>query len=301
MTGSLRPSESGYPLAQWLLCALQIPTPDPVPIGTLAFFVNLDSCPPQFAPVPSVTGRVVVPAYGASPIYLSPESALKSGEDRPHSHGFTAVANLTDIGLDNAAPGSFDKVAAAGEVLFASNGSGVSSDSSHLPYVQLLTCESQQYSFDSSGFPNGSLLFNLLQCPPGWTVDTRSSGRLLVSLPSGAQPGAAFGAAHGLPSSAPNSSEPLIAPHDHTVSGDFLPRSVGVSLNSTSVPGGFAKWQGYVLEGLSSDQSCGLPYAMLPLCKRVVEDADASRTDVVAAEHEARRKGTAVSIPITLA
>jgi hypothetical protein len=260
---------SGYPFVQLPMCRYRgrhaqqsnatLPTAS---YGTVAYFSSdVESCPEGWVPKDDLTGRIAAAGYseGGPASNLAPP--LASGEDRAHAHTYEATMTTNDVSFAGIEGCCNDEPAATGEYFIAGN---ASASSTGLPYIQILTCVNQQPTFAAS-MPPGALLFQELQCPPGWTLVTTISGRLVVSLPDGAAPGATFGG-NVLPSAAPVN--PM---HAHGVEGYVPLPPASVMLDSGCCGDGYAATGNYTFTGKSSSDSANLPYTMLPVCQQTTD------------------------------
>jgi hypothetical protein len=268
VAGNLNPSASGHPFVTMVLCTIaEEDTGGSVPFGTIAYFDPIvETCPSGWGSVESLKGRVIVPAYtSAGGQRFSSNPALSSGEDRKHAHNYTAAFTSTSVSYEGVEGCCNHNTAAAGEVVV----SGESSETTeNIPYVQLLTCESQAPTFNSSGLPEGSMLFNTVSCPPGWNVSFDLSGRFPVSLPYNARPGSSFGSGTSLPQDAS-----AVPSHAHSWQDSIKAPSTGVGLASGCCGHGYAAAAQYNFAGNASQESTGMPYVMMALCKRVASSA----------------------------
>jgi len=225
----------------------------------LFFEPTIEECPANWQPLGEAEGRFIISGYDASGVVVSIAAPLSSGEDRLHSHGLTIGITTTDVsyaGIDGccnsntAANGFFDSTTNTTEI------------SSGLPYIQLLTCVSQETTFNSS-FPAGILLFNEISCPPNYNITYESSGRFIVGLPDNGIPGATFGS-DSLPPGFTGNLE-----HDHTFEGSLALGSTGVGLASGCCGSGYAAASTYDYQGSTTDDAVDLPYIMIPLCAQL--------------------------------
>lgn len=257
--GAMTAEASSYPFAQLLLCRLDVDDGNPASYGSIAYFdAEASGCPPLWSPLDEAAGRILVPGYNQTSLTVSSAPPLQSGEDRLHSHPYLTSFDTIEVsyagvsGCCNHGPSNSGPVYLEGET---------SSDSTGLPYIQLLTCVSENTTFDS-GFPAGALVYNTIMCPPGWDLAVELSGRMLVGLPAGAQP-----AQFGGPALKPDSvSTPQ---HNHPFSGNVNTNSVGVGLASGCCAGGYAANHNYAYTGTSNSTAFELPYAMVPLCRKL--------------------------------
>jgi hypothetical protein len=134
-------------------------------------------------------GRTLMPAdYEGSPMN-SNDTRLGSGEDRVHSHNVQIDFDIREAqyrGVDGCCNGNTardgDRTA---DVLSASTSLG-------LPYLQLLTCQNLEPTFEVD-LPEAALLFSTIACPPGYEPYYDLANRFLVANPEGGEAGAVFG------------------------------------------------------------------------------------------------------------
>jgi len=255
--GNFESSASGYPFCQLVFCTINQPTQDPVPFGTIGYFdTNIVSCPVNWMPFQEGVGRFLLPGYYADGVLPSVAPPLKSGEDRLHSHTYLTNITTVDVSYVGAESCCDDGPSATGEYPVTGESSSASSG---LPYVQLLTCVSQNATFDSK-FPAETLLFNEVSCPPGWNVSLEAAGRLLVALPNGGEPGATFGG-HSFPPKFTGNPQ-----HTHWYSGTVTTQYCGVGLASGCCGSGYAGNGVYPYKDASYQQGIDLPFLNVPLC-----------------------------------
>jgi hypothetical protein len=265
-----QPRGSGYPFTQLPLCRYRGPkslksSNDTTPrtgFGTVAYYsTDISACPHGWAAKQDANGRILVPGYAEGGPTSNTASPLASGEDRLHNHTFEIGFTTTDVSFEGIDGCCDSSPAKAGVVSIAGT---TSSESSGLPYVQLLTCVNQQSTFDAV-MPPGALLFHELKCPPGWSMVELINGRFLVGLPSNGAPGASFGG-ESLPSLHP--ANPL---HHHTINGTVSLEAAHVLLVSGCCGSGFAGTGDYLVSGPSDAATVDLPYTMLPMCQQTSE------------------------------
>jgi len=257
ISGKLNTSTSGLPFIQLILCQISEATLDAVPFGTIAYFSpTVSQCPDNWKSFDGANGRFIIPGYSGEGVIPSEAEPLASGQDILHGHAFqinitTNEASYAGIdGCCNSGP------AADGSYTTDVNGDPVSSG---LPYIQLLTCVSQDPTFNSS-FPPGTLLYNEVGCTNGWNSTDDVAGRFVVALPENGVPGATFGTNSFRPG---ESDSPF---HDHTYSGSVTTSSTGVGLASGCCGGGYVMNQAYYFDGVTSSDAVDLPYMSVPMC-----------------------------------
>lgn len=252
-------SDSAYPFTQLLLCTFQGRNDTtPLAYGTVGFFdPDVGGCPSNWNPMVDASGRILVPGYEQGGSISNAAPALAPGEDRVHQHNFSISFPTNEVsyaGIDgccNSGPAQQEDLTLASVAEPVSTG---------LPYVQLLTCVNQEPTFNQS-LPADALAFSAISCPPGWDVVNEVSGRFLVALPSGAQPGASFG---GSSVSESGKSNPA---HAHDIVGSLDLPSTGVGLASGCCGGGYIGAGTYGFSGATSSDSDMLPYTLIPLCR----------------------------------
>jgi hypothetical protein len=296
-------SSSGLPFTQVILCRINSENADAseTAIGTIAFFdPSVDGCPninatkssknnknnvkstgTQWNTITALNGRIAVGGYYESGGLPNAEPSFFSGEDRKHNHTSNSVqvqeSQVSYEGLDsccNTGPAQFkNDLTLSGDS---------DSSSSNLPYLQLLTCASSDYSFNIS-LPDGALIFNQEKCPPGWELALEVAGRLLVSLPSGGQAGAYFGGNSFSPNAAV---DPL---HSHGLNATISFPSVGIELVSGCCGGPYAAAGSFPFAGTSTQNDVAVPYTYYPLCRQI-SDRKRSGKSVLAKEYAKYKK-----------
>lgn len=273
------PSPSGLPFTQLILCRIQTQYADanPVAMGTFGFFdPSVDSCPQinvtksaknvkqgtSWIPATSVNGRALVPSYDNGGGSANQQRPYSSGEVREHNHTGNVVmvpeTKVDYIGVDgccNDGPSQYSP-----QLQLSGNSD---SASSNIPYVQLLTCQSTDYTFDLT-LPAGALIFTEGKCPPGWTTDLELAGRFLVSLPANGQPGAYFGGKSLSPTGV--AKDPL---HNHGLNATVNFPSVGIELGSGCCGGPYPSSGTFPFAGTSTEGDVEVPYTMFPLCRQL--------------------------------
>jgi hypothetical protein len=268
-SGTTNAAASGLPFTQLWLCRVAGTNETSyAPYGAVGFYdPSVTACPEEWAPYVAGAGRALIPGYiptGGEPV-PSVDPPLASLEDRGHSHAFAAevlVPDISYVGIDgccneNPAPSGSLPVSAVTDVTSAG-----------VPYVQLLTCFSQNTTFNTS-LPSGALLFSpLLGCMPGWELASFVSGRYLVALPQNGLPGADFGGG-SLP---PNATSDVGTTHD--VSGSVALPADDVGLGSGCCADGYAAATGSApFTATTTADSAQFPYLMMAVC---VQESDAA-------------------------
>jgi len=259
-TGVTDNSTSGMPFTQLEFCVLQAADASVLPFGALGFYdPSLTSCPASWAPYTAAEGRVVMPGYivtGGEPV-TSDDAPLASQEDRGHTHAYTATVAVPDVsfaGIDGCcdkSPAESGKTPVYGTT---------DSDSTGIPYIQLLTCMTEATTFNAT-MPTGAVVFSpAVGCQEGWELADFVSGRFLVALPSGGQPGADFGGA-SLP---PTATELYPTAHTFSATVDMPPTSI--DLVTGCCADGYAAAGTVSFSSTTAPASAGLPYIMVSAC-----------------------------------
>jgi len=257
ISGKLNTSTSGLPFIQLILCQIANPTLDEVPFGTIAYFSpTVSQCPDQWKAFDGADGRFIIPGYSGEGVIISEADPLTSGQDLWHSHSFQINISTNEASYEGADGCCNSGPASDGSYTTDADGDAASSG---LPYIQLLTCVSQQPTFNSS-FPPGTLLYNEVGCTNGWNSTNDVAGRFVVALPENGVPGATFGTNSLKPG---ESDSPA---HFHTYTGSVTTQSVGVGLASGCCGGGYVMNQAYYFDGDTSSDAVGLPYMSVPMC-----------------------------------
>jgi len=258
ISSSLGDSSSGLPFVQFSLCTLTSQNKDPIAYGTIAFFdPSIKQCPSNWSPYGQADGRFIIAGFTNTSI-TSTTDPLSSGEDRQHTHSFTVAISTNNVDYAGVSGCCNDNVGSNGRW-----GSDVVSDSSStgLPYIQLLTCQSQELSFNTS-LPFGAFMLREGPCTPGWTQSFDSAGRFIVALPAGGSPGATFGSASFPPDYRGNPE------HSHGFSGSIDMGGTGVGLASGCCASGYAGAGGYSFQGDTDSSPVDLPFLSLVLCEQ---------------------------------
>jgi len=264
LNGSTTNDASGMPFVQLVLCSFSGPsTTDPIPYGTIAFFdstVGYDSCsdiPGNWQVIESVVGRSIIPGYSTG-LFTSTSAALTSQEDRPHQHVFTATINPNDQEYAGITGCCDDKLAEDKPYVVTDS---TDAESSHIPYIQLLTCVSQNETFDS-GLPDDAYIFTEVNCPSGYRLNDLLSGRYIVSNPENGTPGASFGGV-SLPA------QTLVGNnHSHTFNTELDTNSCEIGLASGCCGSGYVKNQKYTQGGVTEEAGVDFPFISVPICER---------------------------------
>lgn len=235
---------------------------DPYPQQAIAFF-NTTQCPGGWTPTgnlaDAMNGRFIVPLMPNGTTQETVETALKSGEDRTHTHSFSSSIVLDDTYIDGVDGCCNDDPTSRGP--FAFRGTTAAS-SAHVPYVQLLACIKEENPAPNTGsIPSGILTFTAgLQCPSDWSQPATTQGRFMVGLPVNGQPIAAFGGE-------------ALAPHEnrghtHAFSGSVSPKVLSLKQAPWSHSWGYGHSGTYDYSGNSSAALSALPYMQLLQCQK---------------------------------
>jgi len=263
VTGKTTSEASGLPFAQLTFCALGNATADAVPYGTIAYFLPgaISKCSDVagYAPLSTTTGRVMIPGYSTG-LLASTASPLSSGQDPIHNHQYTATFETQDQSYAGVTGCCNDKLAEDKDYTVTST---TSSNSTGIPYIQLLTCVSQNPTFDV-GLPDDAYLFTEVSCPPGWEISELLAGRFPLVLPESGTPGAIFGGASLPPSSTTGNN------HTHSFNASFNTNDCEVGLASGCCGSGYVKNHQYITSGLTQQTESHFPYVEVPLCEKSV-------------------------------
>ncbi len=271
VSGTSLTASSGYPFTQLILCSFDGDTHtessgESVAFGSMAYFnPDVTACPSGWTAVKDSAGRFLIPGYEDGGVVRNDAAPLSSGEDRQHNHTFSLSVPLTPLSFEGA--GGCCDTNNAMDVPAQVEGESQSA-SSNIPYVQLLTCVSEEPTFNMSSMPQGALVYNAIACPPDWAPLYEVAGRFLVALPAGGLPGASFGGASISPPSSSGKGAPEVA-HDHTLNNTLTLNPSQTMLVSGCCDGGYVQAGSYPFSGPSDESVIGLPYSMVPLCQYV--------------------------------
>jgi len=258
VASSLDAATSGLPFVQFTMCTINSTNNGSIPFGTIGFFdTSIKVCPPNWTPYGEANGRFVIAGFSNTSV-TSNTPPLASGEDRQHTHTFSVTISTNDVSYAGTGGGDNNNVGQNGVW-----GGAVTSDSSSssIPYIQLLTCQSGEFSFQAA-LPPGALMFREESCIPGWTQSFDSAGRLIVALPTGGVPGATFGSDSFPPNFIGNPG------HVHDYSGSINMGGTGVGLASGCCADGYAGAGTYNFHGTSASSPANLPYIEVVMCEQ---------------------------------
>lgn len=246
------------PFVQLVLCRLdEHAASNAMSFASVAFFdPSFSQCPVNWRPFDTAAGRLMVPsAPNAGSVVNNEVPALSSGEDRTiHSHNFSVSfvpSQVTYAGVD----GCCDNNPTADTAIFVAGTTEAASTG--LPYVQLLTCVSNEPSFNVS-LPRGALFFNEVGCPPGWHNARDLTGTLMVALPQNGSAYAFFGGEALSPDRHANGPS-----HDHEIDVTVSLPPAGVGLASGCCASGYAAAGAYPAVGRSEKEGqAGTEYPM---------------------------------------
>jgi len=197
-----------------------------------------------------------VPTIGENPPGTTNGAALKSGEDRTHTHKFTgafAVSKYDIVAFD----GPNDGVGNAGNLPFVGTTEPASSG---LPYVQLLVCK-KTGGRGPKALPAGmQVLFDAPKCPAGFYQNEEPQGRVVIGLPKGGAADQTFGAS------------PMwgVGPrlHSHGIDATLETSPHGLLVASGCCRDGYARNGKYTLTIPSEPAAGGLPWVELLSCSK---------------------------------
>lgn len=260
VNGATTSTSSGLPFVQLLLCTLVNETTGDIPYGTLAYFANgtAQSCEEMdgWVTLSTSTGRSLIPGYTTG-LFVSNSAPLANQEDRVHSHSYQASFTTQDA--EYAGIGGCCNHQTAEDRTYVVTDT-TSPSSSGIPYIQLLTCVSQNPTFNVD-LPSNAYLFTQISCPPGYRISDVLAGRYLVSLPYQGTPGAIYGGP-SLPQGT------LIGNnHSHPFSASFTTESCGVGLASGCCAHGYVMNNQYTATGISAVSDVSFPFLSIPICE----------------------------------
>jgi len=256
-------SDSGVPFSQLKICTLNA-TDDSIniPFGTVAYFdPSIQSCPSGWTLYSEADGRFMIGGWEVKGTTTSDAPKMAYGSDITHSHQVDSSSNsvsIADVEYAGIAGCCNDNLAESGTAPISGS---TDADSSNIPYLQLLTCISQEKTLNTTNLPNTAMLFNTVGCPIDWGVNLEIAGRFLVGLPGGGVAGAAFGG-ESLPA---HYSGPA-GTHSHNFNGDFTPDDCEIGLISGCCADGYAREQEYSFQGVTNSSTVDIPYLTVPLC-----------------------------------
>jgi len=254
---------SGVPFTQLKLCTLNTTNSETsVPFGTVAYFdPSVQQCPTNWTLFSESDGRFLVPGWEVKGTTTSDAPALSYGADIVHSHNISSADNtlsIADVSYAGIAGCCNDNMGESGTVPFTGS---ADPESANIPYIQMLTCISQEKTVTATNLPTSANLFNTVGCPEGWAVDLTVAGRFLVSLPTSAVAGAAFGG-----DSMPAHYTGPAGVHSHDFQGNFDTDDCGIGLVSGCCADGYARDQSYSFKGVTDSGNVNVPYVSLPFC-----------------------------------
>ena len=259
-------NNSGVPFTQAKLCTLNATDSSiSIPFGTVAFFdPSIQSCPTNWTLFTESDGRFIIGGWEVKGTTSSDAPAMAYGSDISHTHiidgtqNSVSIANVEYAGIDGCCN---DELASSGTVPVSGN---TDAESANIPYIQLLTCISQEKTLTSTNLPNTAMLYNTVGCPDDWKVNLDIAGRFLVGLPEAGVAGAAFGG-----DSLPAAYSGPAGTHSHDFTGSFTTDDCEVGLISGCCSSGYARNQEYDFQGFTNSSTVDLPYLTVPLCTYV--------------------------------
>ncbi len=239
-----------------------MPVGDSIPPSAVTFFQGT-ACPMGWASYTAADGRFLVPTVATSPGGLAHGTPLASGEDRTHTHNFTATFMIGSTCYLGAAGGGNAGVGTAGPLTLTRTSDPASTG---LPYVQLLVCRKDAPAVPGSApLPHGmQMFFDMAACPVGWAQATATQGRLIVGLPQGAPQDLTFGGP--ALSSGDAGADSRTHAHDNTVTLTTTPH--GIALLGGCGAGGYAANGTYTASAPTTESDTGLPYLELLQCEK---------------------------------
>lgn len=234
------------------------PVGDAMPPGAIAYFRSPE-CPTGWSAYTLATGRVVVPLRGNGDSGMAQGAPLSPGEDRGHGHTISGSLTTRSVSYIGIAGEANHGVANAGTYSLSGSAAG---GGDGLPYAQLRLCRKDSAAVAGKRpLPTGTLSFFEQSCPDGWTRAGATQGRILVGLPAGGAPGAAFG---GTALAAGEARK-----HKHSLSGKVILGSHGIALGSGCCAGGYAGQGEVTYSGAADDAAAGPPTLQLVQCQKL--------------------------------
>ena len=137
--------------------------------------------------------------------------------------------------------------------------------STNVPYIQMLTCFSEEDSFEPI-LPPGAMFFSpLLGCDAlkgGWALAAASSGRFVAAMAQGGVPGATFGGDSLLPNATAE------AGTAHALQGLFHVGSDDLAILQGCCAQGYAASADVPFAATTGPEPASFPYLMAALCQR---------------------------------
>jgi len=230
--------------------------PDPFPENAIAFYLAT-ACPDGWEPYDAARGRTIVPVAAGADVGATVGAALGRNEQRGHDHVIPVEVELASHSYVGVAGGGNSGVTRQG--LFQAN-APTDRVTAGLPYAQLLICRKAEPP-RAAVVPKGLVaFFDAEACPLGWRPVASAQGRMLVGLPAGGAPGAAFGGAPLAPGEDRG--------HHHEVAATLATVAHGIALASGCCGGGFGARRDYAMTVTSADASAGMPYLQLLACEK---------------------------------
>jgi hypothetical protein len=237
-------------------------TGDALPPSAVSFFQGAN-CPTGWVPYVSADGRFLVPTVATAPAGLAYGTPLDAGEDRTHTHDFSATFTLSSTSYAGIVGGGNGGVGPAGAITMTGTSDPASTG---LPYVQLLTCRKNAPAVPRpTPLPKGlQMFFDMSACPVGWAQTAATQGRLIVGLPQGAPQDVTFGGE--TLSSTDGGADARTHAHGNTAT--LVTTSHGIALASGCCGGGYAENGTYTATQDTAEGDTGLPYLELLQCEK---------------------------------
>jgi hypothetical protein len=268
-TGVTAPTTSNLPFQQLIACEKaedEKEVVDSMPYQAVSFF-QTGSCPNGWALFREANGRFLVPWMQGGT--LGAQVVSQAWLDGPSNHTHSLESSVTLPSVSFIAAKHFittnNSLARAGQYTLTGQSSEARAEGggawTPMPYVELLACTKTRFNKPRKPIPSGMVVFSGADnCADGWKVTLTTSGRFLVGLPSGGEPGAAFGG------------EPLRPQedrqHSHSMSGTFTLSQHNVAVGTGCCANDYAQSGSFTYHGSAKPSSMGVPYVVVRQCTK---------------------------------
>lgn len=269
VTGTTGTSTGNLPFQQLVVCEKaeeEKTVQDSLPFQAVSFF-KTQSCPDGWELFTEAKGRFLVPRMQGGTLGAQVVSQAWLDGPTQHSHAVETTVTLPTVSFIAAKHfmTTNRSLARAGQYTLGGNTSAVlkegDKDWTPVPYVELLACTKTRSNRPRAPLPSGMVVFSGADhCADGWKATLTTSGRFLVGLPKGGEPGAAFG---GEPLSAEEDRQ-----HSHSVSGTFTLSPHNVAVGTGCCAHNYAQSGRFTYHGGAKPASMGVPYLVVRQCTK---------------------------------